>query len=417
MIPELEARLDAAGALSLRERPTGLFPATQGSSNATGYDSVWVRDNVHIAHMLFEAGEVDRAARCAGALLQWAGHQHHRFEAAITLGQAPADPMERPHVRFDGRTMAERPEPWPHAQNDAWGYLLWLVARLLSAHRLTIEDSGINTIALIVRYLGGIQYWADADSGHWEEAPKVEASSIGTVVAGLRAVQRLVSEAPAIFGRLERATPPLQHSHLDELIASGEAALAAILPAESRDPKRPRAYDAALLFLIHPLDVVSREMADRILADVLSHLEGEVGVRRYLGDTFWCRDYRRAPAEIRTAPEEGRLAWFQENQWLPTAGGEAQWCLFDPIISIIFGKRYAEGGRRRDLDRQVRYLNRALAQLEQAEALTGRLRCPELFFLEDGRWVPNDIDGLCWTAANLRLAFKQMRKSIAKQRG
>ena len=38
--------------------------------------------------------------------------------------------------------------------------------------------------------------------------------------------------------------------------------------------------------------VVDQAMADRIVGDVVRHLQGDVGIRRYIGDSYWCADYR-----------------------------------------------------------------------------------------------------------------------------
>jgi hypothetical protein len=40
-----------------------------------------------------------------------------------------------------------------------------------------------------------------------------------------------------------------------------------------------------LLFLIYPIGVVDQTMADQIVDDVVGHLQGEIGVRRYIGDS------------------------------------------------------------------------------------------------------------------------------------
>jgi phosphorylase kinase alpha/beta subunit len=52
--------------------------------------------------------------------------------------------------------------------------------------------------------------------------------------------------------------------------------------------------------LIYPLQVVETNIADQILNNVIVHLQGDYGIRRYLGDSFWCRDYRLFSPEIRT---------------------------------------------------------------------------------------------------------------------
>ena len=131
---------------------------------------------------------------------------------------------------------------------------------------------------------------------------------------------------------------------LDDLIGQGRAALSQILPAEcvQPDPAKRRRYDAALLFLIYPLQVVDDAMADRILHDVRTHLQGDYGVRRYLGDSFWCADYKSLQKpEERTADVSDDMS---SRDALLQADEEAQWCLFDPVLSTIYGRRYAATG-------------------------------------------------------------------------
>ena len=38
--------------------------------------------------------------------------------------------------------------------------------------------------------------------------------------------------------------------------------------------------------------------------------------------------------------------------------------------------------------------------------------CPELYYLEEGQYVPNDTVPLLWTQANLWMAFKFMKDSL-----
>jgi phosphorylase kinase alpha/beta subunit len=91
-------------------------------------------------------------------------------------------------------------------------------------------------------------------------------------------------------------------------------------------------------------------------------------------------------------------------------GCEAQRCLFDPLLSVIFGRRFhTDRSRTDDLEAQLLHLNRALAQL------TANLECPELYFLKGDIWVPNEHTPLAWTHANLAVAFQKLKES-AEQR-
>jgi phosphorylase kinase alpha/beta subunit len=319
--------------------------------------------------------------------------------------------MNRPRVRFDGLTLDELPARWAHAQNDALGYFLWAYCRMAGAGRVAADG---ELLALIALYFERIRYWEDEDSGHWEERRKLEASSVGAVVAGLRALRDLLSARPDLARGFEgRIVTP---EWLEAPIASGETALAAILPAEcaDADPLKARRYDAALLFLVYPLDVVDDAMARRIVEDVTTRLGGDHGVRRYLGDSYWGADYKdKLPPGERTADFSERLA-ERDARVQPRPGEEAQWCIFDPIVSVIAGRRYLLGGDSADLDRQLRHFNRALGQITAPDCPRGALRCPEAYYLERGVWVPNDHVPLLWTQANLRLALSAMEASAAR---
>lgn len=54
------------------------------------------------------------------------------------------------------------------------------------------------------------------------------------------------------------------------------------------------------------------------------------------------------------------------------------WCLFDPMLSAYFGRRYLESRSVADRERQVFHFNRSLAQI------TAGWRCAELCYLPQG---------------------------------
>ena len=62
----------------------------------------------------------------------------------------------------------------------------------------------------------------------------------------------------------------------------------------------------------------------------------------------------------------------------------------------------------------MRYLNRSLGQITGADCPQGALRCPEAYYLERGRYVPNGQVPLLWTQANLLLALLAMEESAAR---
>lgn len=408
-ISDLWVLLREQGTLDFKALPNGLFPAAALTHEKafTGYSHVWVRDNVFVAYAKYMNGEVEPARKTARALMQYFARYQHRFTDIIDGNADTSDPMSRPHIRFNGAKLEETSEKWAHAQNDALGYFLWFFCMLLRANALDFTSEAVRILQLFPRYFQKISYWQDEDSGHWEEVRKISASSIGVVVAGLKELYKLISEATVSGSSLLKPDIEL----VRELIVRGEEALKTILPAEciQSDPAKSRRYDAALLFLTYPLRIVDPEMAVTIVSDIIRELQGEIGIRRYPLDSYWAPDYKEKlkPAE-RTADFSENLA--TRNKLLPWPGLEAQWCIFDPIVSCYFGMRFQTTQAREDLEKQTEYFNRALGQITSAEnAAFTPFRCPELYYLEKGQYVPNDHVPLLWTQANLLLALNMMR--------
>jgi hypothetical protein len=66
----------------------------------------------------------------------------------------------------------------------------------------------------------------------------------------------------------------------------------------------------------------------------------------------------------------------------PKIGDEAQWCLFDPVVSDCYGRRFLRSSSSADHS-QVFHFNRSLAQV------TGDWRSAELYYLHNGRYMRN----------------------------
>jgi phosphorylase kinase alpha/beta subunit len=389
----------------------GLFPATSSAADqdASGYQHVWVRDNVHIAHAHYVWGDIQSASQTANSLMCFFQRQRHLMKQVIQRPEMAADPMNRPHVRFDGRCFKELDQKWPHAQNDALGYFLWFFSMLAKQHLVSFGEAELKTLADLVLYLQTINYWEDQDSGHWEETRKISASSIGAVVAGLREFAELCADQD-LYSKSTLRTRGIDAGCVDDLLARGQDALNNILPYECRSCSEvsQRRYDAALLFLIYPLQVVTQEFASEILQDVKEALEGAIGIRRYLNDSYWCADYRSLfPASERTGD-------FSENMKARDAhikpGEEAQWCIFDPIISCIHGLNFSNDQKaHKEGQLQAHYLNRAIGQLTADTVNTKAFQCPEAYFLENGEYVPNEHTPLQWTQANLKMALHWLK--------
>jgi len=370
----------------------GLFAASpsQSKESVTGYQNVWVRDNVIVANSFRLRGELAPAVGCMQGLTQFFATQIPRFREIIQDSFLKSDPHRRPHIRFDARTLAELPDPWPHAQNDALGQALWFRFVLANSGAMPLTHADLEVFSLFPGYFAAIEYWRDEDSGAWEEGMKINNSSVGAVVAGLEEMKKCAAFAA-------------NQAQLNELIAEGRKRLANTLPFEA-PPER--LVDSALLLLIHPLDVIRDPKTETaILNLVQARLKGEVGIKRYPGDSYFCQDYDDwfKPEEM-SADFSDRLEFRDAHLQLNC---EAQWCIFDPLLSIIYGQRFlADRSRSDDFHKQVHYFNRSLAQLSVAG------ECPELYFLKNGRYIANAHTPLAWTQANQALALHLMEQSV-----
>ena len=432
-VQDIRTFLIEKGTLDFPSFVNGLFPASiAADARNTGYKYVWVRDNVYVAYAHYVLGQPEVAIKNLCALMSYFKKFKFRFEKIIDTQNKPSTVMERPNIRFDGRDLTEVDEQWEHAQNDALGYFLWLYCKLCAEVEeeigINLKQDDVEMLALFPLYFQTIRYWEDEDSGHWEEGHKVEASSIGGVVAGLKALRGLFIEPSFVTHCCQYKGKVINLDLLDELIERGVSALNNILPLECIQPQlKQRRYDGALLFLVYPLDIVRGEMAEHILSDVITHLQGDFGIRRYLGDSFWCRDFQDLPKEIQTSIYTERQKWLEENDRGVILGEEAQWCIFDPIISAIFGRRFQSPERKDDdLKKQTQYLNRSLRQVTdkgfrvKKKSTHGteefieieEFKCPELYYIQEDSYTPNVSTPLLWTQANLIIALEMMEQSL-----
>jgi phosphorylase kinase alpha/beta subunit len=391
-LAQLDRFLREKNALTIEPIFNGLFSAVSSRSQIsnTGYQDIWVRDNVMVASSFFFQGDYRTAVNTANGLTALLRAEEQRFQNIIDDPELKADVQERPHVRFNPQGQSEK---WSHAQNDALGYALWLRFLLANSGKLPVNEGEYAFYGLFPAYFEAIEYWADADSGVWEEERKINSSSIGAVMAGLREMQTWLRTS---FTRDDEFA-----NVVENLIQKGAAQLKCYLPFESPPV---RGADAAVLFLIHPADVLRPEQEDQVLEQVSSNLEKEIGIIRYAGDSYYGQDYPDWFSQDQlTADFSERIAERNRNL---KAGFEARWCIFDPLLSVIYGKRFgANPSETRSLEAQTRYFNRSLSQL------TEDVRCPELYFCRHGKWIPNPHTPLAWTQANLALALDYMRRS------
>ena len=113
-IRELRDFLEERGVFHVPVLDNGLFPAAEpatADAAQSGYEHVWVRDNVHIALAHYVAGHREAALKNASALAAYFRRNQRRFRNIILGVTDPEDPMNRPHVRFDAGSASTVPFP------------------------------------------------------------------------------------------------------------------------------------------------------------------------------------------------------------------------------------------------------------------------------------------------------------------
>ncbi|MEN9552079.1 MAG: hypothetical protein RI935_456 [Candidatus Parcubacteria bacterium] len=265
--------------------PTGLFTAS-AHDVATGYNKAWLRDIYFMTLGFKWTGEWNMVQDAARALLKIL--QKHKEKISWAVENRPFATYQYIHARYNPETFDEYWEEWGNKQNDAVAETLYLIADCeVSGHSVVETDEDRALVQLLVDYLNNIEYWQDADSGIWEENQEVRASSIGACVRALKTAKDL----PYIV------IP-------SEMIEKGERALRALLPRETAT----RFCDLALLSLIFPFDVVTKEEREKILSNVEYFLTRDMGVIRYRNDRYYNKN------EVDGYSEEAE--WSMGLAWL-----------------------------------------------------------------------------------------------------
>ena len=245
--------------------PSGLFLASK-KGVATGYDKSWLRDNFYETLAFEVIGDWATVEKTYAAILDIFMRYEDKIDWAIA--NRPQASFQYIHARFHPENFDEFWEEWGNKQNDTVGCILFRIGELEINQKRSIlkTPDHIRVVNKLVKYLQVIEYWHDRDSGIWEMEEEQHASSVGAVVAGLKAVAKLPDvEVPRILTR------------------RGEKALSELLPRESPG----HFVDLALLSLIWPYDVVSIQQRDQILENVEYHLKRDRGIIRYKGDHYY----------------------------------------------------------------------------------------------------------------------------------
>lgn len=437
LAPSLQLELTSKGFLKAANRNL------DGAMDSTHYDAVWVRDSVW-GYLALEAdGETISARRLLLGLVEYFSTplQLARFQrviAGIPLNSA----MDGLHIRFDAETLDDvqingAAQHWNHRQHDALGLFYQAVWDGLNGGILSIEDIPRAAFPILTgfpRYFSAIEFWCQKDSGAWEEIERVNSSSIGLVTSSLETLlDFLNTEKGALaWSHLGGEDIATTSRLLRDLIEKGYERLLAQLPFESpshpKDSLLYREADAALLALIYPcrLKQLSGDQKWGILQQV-RRLVGELGTKRYFGDTYQCGNYwvnhdQNAQVASETDDCSDPQAFEGRSQkFIPDS--EAQW-FFDSWIAICTQKLADADPSRKELPELThQFLSRALTQLtdpdpEQCIGADGRkvgpLEFPESYNVlvsESRSFRPSPITPLNWARASMRICLRTLLKT------
>lgn len=329
--PRIQKHLDNLSKLITK---TGLFLASSKNVE-TGYDKAWLRDNVYEALAFEYANEWAVVKKDYHTLLDIFDKHIDKINWATT--NKPFESWQFIHARYNPDTLEEFWESWGNKQHDAVGAVLYKLADFETKGKSMLRNQkDKRTVQTLIYYICNVEYWHDADSGMWEEAEEVHASSIGAVLAALKKWK-------------EVGSMDVDQDAIDR----GETALQALLPRESET----KFTDLALLSLIFPYNIVSPEMAHQIVDNLVYHLAKDKGVMRYKFDEY----YNRNP--------DG----YSE---------EAEWCFGLSWLAICY--KYLG-----DSEKAREYLQKATATIGS----DGKI--PELYFSHTNE--ANDNNPLGWS--------------------
>ncbi|OFZ19842.1 MAG: hypothetical protein A2X94_13115 [Bdellovibrionales bacterium GWB1_55_8] len=432
--------------IAVNER--GMVPAAERffeeSRDPTHYDAVWVRDSLWAYLGLRAQGRVVDAKRILLCLLQYISTpaQQGRLRRGKPL-----------HIRFDpeSKTFSDvreggKIQQWNHKQNDAVGLLFDLLLRALSEGLLTQADiprSGWDSLALLPAYFEKIRFADTEDAGCWEEIERVNTSSVGLVTSALERLQQLMTrkaENDRVISRtlLEAAGrngvgESLRSSEIERLVSRGYRRIRNQLERGGESPlysvcdPRHRGSDAALLNLIYPARLERLTFQEKMsVVALVQPLVGMVGVRRYFRDSYqsgnyWFSGSERVPVTRRKGLSRSAAEFVTRGtQYID--GTEAQW-FFDSWYSKALGLLHRQSGEFFYREKQLQFLNRALAQITAGESVLGAdgrpvppFSLPESYnsIVSDGAqyFVPSPIAPLTWAKACLAIALSELSKPI-----
>jgi phosphorylase kinase alpha/beta subunit len=390
---------------------TGLLPASIAVTIHGDYRDAWVRDNVYsilaVWGLALAYRQLDddggrgyelehRTVQLMRGLLRSMMAQAAKIEAF----KYSRDPKDALHAKYDTETggLVVSDAGWGHLQIDATSlYLLMLAQMITSGLSIIWTLDEVNFVQNLIYYIE--RAYRTPDYGIWERGDKlnrgsveINASSVGMAKAALEALSGF-----NLFGA-RGAQNSVLHVIPDN-IAQANLTLVSMLPRESNTKET----DAALLSIIgYPAYAVhDLELVERVRSEVVGHLEGRYGLKRFL------RDGHQTVLE-----DEGRLH-YEDEELQQFAHIESEWPLFFAFLLL-------DAQLRGDTQTAAEYHERLRAISVSREGLS---LLPELYYVAEPDIageraqpgsqlrVPNQNVPLVW-AQSLYLLGRMMRDGL-----
>lgn len=349
---------------SLRTKD-GLYRAS--NCKKTGYyDYAWLRDTFYCSLPTLKQNS-EYYKQTYQTLLDYLKKMETKYNKLSSwfIDSSDCSSYRYLHPRINITTFDEDWSPWSNCQLDSTAYILYGIY-LGEENNISIIRNDIDReiIQLLIKYLEFINYPILKESGAWEENREIRSSSLFVCITALKMMNELGFEVN------------------NDMLNLGIKTLHELLPNETpiRDVDMAQLF---MLYLSHPkFEILSQKEKDLILHNVESNLVRNHGVIRYKEDYFYNR------ANLYSAENQKYIELYIPNE--SQVGNEAEWCMGNSYLSLIYSKLGDKG-------KAEYYLDKVLCDCKDGKV-------PELYYAKTD--IPNSNSLLGWANAITILAIE-----------
>jgi hypothetical protein len=442
--PAVEIKVHSNGLVQASDRPIN------SKNDPTHYDAIWVRDTLWAFLGLQAQNKNDQAKKVLLKMLDYfsSSDQLKRFSNVIEHPEAMTEvngAMDVVHIRFDGESknfqdvqIKGQPQKWNHKQNDALGLFYDLILKELQNKTIAsgeLSQEQYQVLAFFPAYFSRIKFYEMEDAGSWEEIEKVATSSVGLVTSSLERLSKILKdEDQRVPIKIKEAALKLKldnfltNDAIDVLVTQGYDRIVKQLKAGGESPlyktddPRHRLADVALLNLIYPAELSQLTPIQKIqILNLVSPLVGEVGIKRYLGDSYQSGNFWLQPSANTDDNSSAKNFTDRTKRFIPRS--EAQW-FFDSWFSKCAGLLFDQTQDTTLRNLEITHFNRALAQITGGSTAKKYLTAddtpvtpfalPESYNTvvlgKNSYFAPSPITPLNWAKASLSIALDEMKR-------